>query len=115
MSRSVFQRELVNLADQIDTEAVVRLLLDELEPARQVDASRRAERMVRPQLQPRVARSTRELDALVDERTADAGTASRRVDEKDPKLRGRVFDAYAEDAPDSGAFALGEPRRFSRR
>src|SRR2546421_11459597 len=99
------QGELIGLADQLGAEAVVWLLRDEPEAARQVDAAGSGQRVVDPQLHPRVAGLTSEIDRAVDELPADSVSPRSRVHEQDAQL-GRVW-LIADDAKDTpGSFAV---------
>src|SRR5260221_7186851 len=100
---------LIHLAHQIDTEAVVGLLVDQPEPPGQVDAARGGERMVGPQLQPRVTGQAGEVHALVDEPSAEMAPAGRRVHQEDPELSRGLVGGNAEHAPDPAAVRLGDP------
>jgi hypothetical protein len=100
---------LIHLAYQIDTEAVVRLLVDQPEPARQVDAAGGGERMVGPQLHAQVTGPAGEVHALVDEPSAEMAPAGRRVHQEDPELSRGLVGGNAEHAPDPAAVHLGDP------
>jgi AcrR family transcriptional regulator len=111
-SDEVEKVELVDLADEVDAEAVVRVLVHELESAGQIDAAGGDERVVRPQLHSPIPVGAREADALVDEACAEAGPSRLRVDEQDAELRGQVIGGDAEHASDAVAGrVLGDPRR----
>src|SRR5215470_7140083 len=92
------QVDLVYLADQVDAEAMMRLRLDQLEPAGQVDTASGGERVVGPQLHARVASRAGELQALVNEPGAELAPARGGVDEQDPQLSGGLVGGNAEHA-----------------
>jgi hypothetical protein len=107
--------ELVHLTDQVDTEAVVWLLLEQDEAARHVDPARRFERMVGPQPQPGVAGPSGEVHAGVHESPAEARPPFGRFDEQDSQLRRVVVGGDAQDRPDATTVELGDPGGLPRR
>src|SRR2546421_10924997 len=105
------QGELIGLADQLGAEAVVWLLSDEPEAARQVDAAGSGQRMVGPQLHPRVAGLASEIDRSVDQLPADSVAARSPIHEQYAQLRDvRLVADDAEDAPGALAVDFGDPR-----
>src|SRR5258708_4620172 len=100
---------LIHLAHQIDTEAVVRLLVDQPEPPGQVDAARGGERMVGPQLHPRVTGQAGEVHALVHEPSAQMAPPGRRGPPEGPELSPGLVSGNADHAPDPAAVRLGDP------
>ena len=106
------QVQLVDLADEIGTEAVVRLLLDELEAAGEVDLWRAATRLWLVHSSPACSRQPGRNDARVDQSSAYAGAACRRIDQQDAQLRRGVVGTDAEDASDPCTRGLGDPCRF---
>lgn len=103
------QVQLVDLPDQVGAVAVMRLLVDQREPAGQVDPAGGNERIVRPQPHPRIAGSPSERDTLVDELRTDPVPTPDRVDQQDPELRSGVVGWHAEHAPGSPPVELGDP------
>src|SRR5688572_2294523 len=81
------QVELIGLADEIDSEAVVRFLLGKNEATVEVDVPRGDERIVGPQDHPGVARRAGEVQAGVDESAAESVAARLRVDQQQAQLR----------------------------
>src|SRR5262249_36644243 len=78
--------EFVGLADQVDSEAVVRLLRDEPESARQVEAPGGDQRVVGPQAQPGVPGGAREVHAGVDQPAAQTVPPRIRMYKQDAQL-----------------------------
>src|SRR5690242_19791239 len=106
------QVELVNLPDQVGTVALMRLLGNELESARQIDVAGRGKRVIRPEAHLLVSRGAGKGDALVYELAAEAVAAGGRVYEQDPELCGDLVGGDAEDAADAAAIDFGNPGGF---
>ena len=106
------QIELVGLTDELDAEAVVWLLLDQVEAVAEVDTASSGERMIGPQLHTPVARRFGKLERRAHQARADVSTAGARVDEQDPQPGCLwIVAAHAEDAAGSLAAELGDPGR----
>ena len=103
------QIELVDLADEIDPKAVMALLIYEVKPAVHVDLPSSDQRVVGPQLHPRVASSAGESDALIDQAMAEASAARRRLDQQDAQLRGGVVGRDAENTAHPPTTHLSDP------
>ncbi len=103
--------ELIGLADQVDSEAVVRFLRDQFETTFEVKLSSRGERMVGPQSHELITGARGELEAPVDQRAAEVVAARVGVDEQDAQERGvlTVGMGYAEHAADASSVELGDP------
>src|SRR5215472_13725398 len=91
---------------------MVRLLLDQREPARQVYVPGRHQRVVCPQADPLVPGAEGEAEAFVNESRADPVAARGRIDQQDPELRGGLIDRNAEHAPGPSAVNLRDPPRL---
>jgi hypothetical protein len=105
------ETELVGLADQVDSEAVVRFLGDQLEAALEVEVPGRGEWMVCPQSHELITGGPRELEAGIDQPAAEVLTARVGVDEQDAQERGvvTVGIGHAEHAPGASSVELGDP------
>jgi hypothetical protein len=103
------------LANQVHPERVVWFLGRQFEATGDVDASRRLERVVRPQPYSAVAGLPRKREAGIDQPAAQAVPARIRVHEEDAELGdlsiGGIGDA--EDAADSPPVQLGDPSRLA--
>src|SRR5437016_7642927 len=75
------QLKLPEFTDHGHTELAVRLALHQPETQLRIDGARRGEIRVRPEHELAVARSAREVDALLDEAPAEAFAACRGLDE----------------------------------
>src|SRR3954462_14463780 len=99
-----------DLPDEVVAEAVVRLLLDELEAGRDVDAARGDEHVVGPQHHALIAGGAGEVDAGGHELGAEAEPAGPRADEQQPQLGGVGVALLAEHAAGTAAVDIGDPR-----
>ncbi len=103
------QLEPPRLADEVVTEAVVRLLVDQPEPGRLVDPpAATSTSLVHSTIDPYPARRG-ERHALVDQPPAEAQATGPRLDEQDPQLRRVVVAVAAQHAPGPHAVDLGDP------
>ena len=102
------------LTDQIVTEAVVGLLLDELEPGPFVEPSGVHEDVVRPEHDLLVAGASSEPQALLDQAAPDSHPPGAGLDEEDSKLGEGLFLLDAEDASDAFAVHLRDIQAASR-
>ena len=102
------------LSDEFVAEAVMRLLVDQLEAGRLVDPARGTEHVVGPQDDVLVPRLPGEPEALVDEPMSDAEPARPRLDEEQPELRAVVVAPAAQHAPGASSVDLGDPRLLAR-
>lgn len=107
--------QFVDLADEVGTEAVVRLLLDEAEPGSEVDASRSDQHVVGPQDHPLVARLECGVDAPADQLRAEPLATGARIGEQQAKLSGFFVLGAAEHAADASTFHHCDPRRLPAR
>ena len=76
--------ELVDLSDEVDAEAMVRLFGLQDKAARQVDPPGGDERVVGPQLHASIAGTAGEDDALVHELASEVMASGGGVDKQDP-------------------------------
>src|SRR5262245_24481657 len=108
-SRRVSQLQLPGLADQVVTEAMVALLVNQPEPRGLVDAPRRHEHAVGPERHLAVAHLPREAHALGAEARADTETARAGLDEQETQLAHGLGALHEEHRPDDLAVLLGDP------
>jgi hypothetical protein len=103
--------ELVGLADQVDSEAAVRLLGNQLEAALEVEVPGRGEWLVGPQSHELIAGAPGELEARIDQRAAEIVTTRVGVNEQDAQERGvlTVVIGHAEHAAGALSVELGDP------
>ena len=103
--------ELIGLADQVDSEAAVQFLGNQLEAAFDVEVPGRGEWMVSPQSHELIAGAPGELEARIDQRAAEIVTARVGVDEQDAQERGAITVGigHAEHAPGASSVELGDP------
>lgn len=85
------------------------LLIDQLESGRFVDLSRGMEDVVCPQLHLLVIAGSREIDAFVDESSAESKPACIGLDEKESKLSDRVGLRNQKNTSDSLSTSPGDP------
>src|ERR1700754_1960906 len=115
MTAPGLQRQLPGLADEIDTERMVRLFRDELEACAPVDVARGDEDALRPQHDLAVALLTGEADALLRQRAADAEPPGFPVHQEQANLGHLVRTPDQEDRADRLAVDLGDPAMLACR
>src|ERR1700694_290554 len=96
-------------------EAVMVVLLDQLESDSLVDPSSRLQHVVGPQRDAPVADRLGEVQARVDESGTETVTPGTRVDQQDTQLGGDVVGRDAEDASRAGSVEFGDPGRLQCR
>src|SRR4051812_16009637 len=98
-----------DLPDEVVAEAVVRLLLEELEAGGDVDAAGGDEHVVGPQHHALEVGGTGEVDAGGDELGAEAEPAGPRVDQQQSQLGGVGVALLAEHAAGTAAVDVSDP------
>src|SRR5919197_2922136 len=97
------------------TEAVMSLLSHELEPGSFIDAPRRNEDAIGPELHFLVAVAPREADALFDEAGAEPETTRLRFDQKQAEFGDRLIGLHDKHGADDFTPHLRYPAAFSVR
>ncbi len=106
---------LVDLPDQVDTEAVMWLLRSQNEPPLQIEVASGDQRVVGPQPHSLIADLLGERHAGVHQSSPQTVTAALGAHQQDPQLGRLLVLGNAEDTAHPDAVKLGDPSRFSLR